>query len=157
MPHLATRRAVAAACLALAAAGAFAQAMYRWVDEKGVTHFSEHPPPGDAKATKIQPKVTPPSSGAAAPRGGPEDWKAQELEFRKRQVERGKREQAEEREKAEREARCADARKRLAFLEEHGAIYRRKDDGSRVYMSEEARESAIAEQRRAVRESCGSR
>jgi len=88
MPHAATGRALAA-CLLLAAFSAVAQTMYRWVDEKGVTHFSESPPPDGSKASKVEPKVTPPSSPQAAPaRNDPDAWKAQDAEFRRRQIDR---------------------------------------------------------------------
>ena len=156
MPNPAIGRALTAAALVLLALGAGAQAMYKWVDEKGVTHFSEHPPPDGKKAAKIEPKVTPPSSSpsAAGAKSGPEQWKAQEADFRKRQVERGQREQAETRERAELEQKCAEARKRLAFFEEHGTIYSRKDDGSKTYMSEAQREARINELRSDIRTHC---
>ena len=156
MPDPAIGRAVTAAALMLFALGAGAQAMYKWVDEKGVTHFSENPPPDGKKAAKIEPKVTPPSStpSAAGSKSGPEQWKAQEAEFRKRQVERGQRDQAETRERAELEQKCAEARKRLAFIEEHGTIYSRKDDGSRAYMSEAQRAATITELRGDIRTHC---
>ena len=45
MPDTAIERAlILGACLALAAGVADAQ-MYKWVDEKGTTHYSESPPP----------------------------------------------------------------------------------------------------------------
>ncbi len=154
MPHASIRRAVAAACLALAAATAGAQAMYKWVDEKGTTHFSEHPPP-DGKAAKVEPKVTPPSSPAAGPaKSNAETWRAQETEFRKRQVERGQRDQAEQRERAEREQACSQARRRLASLLNSSRIYRDHEDGTRTYLSEAQRESTVAAARATVKEHC---
>ena len=54
-------------CLFLALPVA-AQAMYKWVDEKGVTHYSEHPPADaklEKKAAKVTPRVTPPSNASA--------------------------------------------------------------------------------------------
>lgn len=51
--------------LALAAVPAFAgQAVWKWVDEKGVTHFSDSPVPG---ATKIELNSAPRSSAEPAP------------------------------------------------------------------------------------------
>src|SRR5262249_51913194 len=41
--------------LAVAAAPAFAQ-VFKWVDERGVTHYGERPPQG-AKATEVQDKL----------------------------------------------------------------------------------------------------
>lgn len=53
--------------LAAAAAPAFAQ-VFKWVDERGVTHYGERPPSG-AKATEVQDKLAspPPSRAPASP------------------------------------------------------------------------------------------
>src|SRR5262249_59074660 len=49
--------------LAVAAAPAFAQ-VFKWVDERGVTHYGERPPQG-AKATEVQDKLASPPPGRA--------------------------------------------------------------------------------------------
>ena len=155
MPYPAVGRALILAAGLVLATAAPAQKMYKWVDEKGVTHFSENPPADGTKATTVEPRVTPPSGPVAPPKGtNTEAWRSQEADFRKRQVERGQREQAETRERAELEQKCAEARKRLAFFEEHGTIYSRKDDGSKTYMSEAQREARINELRSDIREHC---
>lgn len=155
MPHASTGRTVAAACLALAAFAAGAQTMYKWVDEKGTTHFSEHPPPDGKKAARVEPKVTPPSSPAAAPpKNDSQSWRAQEAEFRKRQVERGQRDQAEQRERVERGQQCSEARRRLASLLNSSRIYRDHEDGTRTYLNEAQRDATVAEQRARVKEHC---
>ena len=155
MPYASTGRAVASACLALAAFAAGAQAMYKWVDEKGTTHFSEYPPPDGAKASKVEPKVTPPSSPATAPaKNNAEAWRAQETEFRKRQVERGQRDQAEQRERDERGQQCAQARRRLTFLQNTNRIHRDNEDGTRSFLTEAQRDAAIARARDAIKEKC---
>ena len=55
--------------LVATAAPAFAQ-VFKWVDERGVTHYGERPPQG-AKATEVQDKLAspppPPARGAARP------------------------------------------------------------------------------------------
>jgi len=143
--------------IALAALGAQAQAMYKWVDEKGTTHFSESPPPDGtkAKATKVEPKVIPPSSpDAAKARDTPEAWRTQEQEFRKRQLERGQREKAEGQEKAKRDYECNRARERLTTLNNTHRVYRDNADGSRTYMSDAEREQATQRQRDLVKEYC---
>lgn len=155
MPHIAPRRALAAACLAAFACAAGAQAMYKWVDEKGTTHFSEHPPPDGRKASKVEPKVTPPSAPAAASRDNPQKWREQEADFRKRQLERSQREQADAQESAERAAQCSDARRRLAHYESMNRIFDTKEDGTRVYYNEAQREAFIARLRETVKDRCG--
>jgi len=49
--------------LAAAAAPAFAQ-VFKWVDERGITHYGERPPQG-AKATEVQDKLASPPPGRA--------------------------------------------------------------------------------------------
>lgn len=49
--------------LALSAAGAHAQQLYRWTDEKGAVHVTDTPPPASAKNVKKQPA---PAGGGAA-------------------------------------------------------------------------------------------
>ncbi|HUP98253.1 MAG TPA: DUF4124 domain-containing protein [Usitatibacter sp.] len=153
MPHVAIGRAVALACAALAFT-AGAQTMYKWVDEKGTTHFSEHPPPDGKKASKVEPKVTPPSSEPPSQKNDPSTWKKQEADFRKRHVERGQREQASERERAERGAECDRAKRRLVFLQNTHRIYRDNADGTRSYMTDPERDAEMARQRDAVKAQC---
>jgi hypothetical protein len=153
MPYAQVGRALAlAAGLALAAA-AGGQQMYKWVDEKGVTHFSENPPPEGAKAQKFEPKVTPRSSSGAPASESPEKWKGQEADFRKRQIERSKAEDADARQASVRASRCADAKRRLEWYES-GRIYRDNPDGTRVWMEESQREAQLREQRDIIRTNC---
>jgi hypothetical protein len=118
----------------------FAQTMYKWVDEKGVTHFSEHPPPDDKKAQKVTPKVTPPSSPGAT---SSENWKAKDADFKRRQVERSQKEKADEKDAAKNAQLCDQWRSRVAFLAD-GRIYRDNPDGTRSWMDESQRAAEIA-------------
>lgn len=141
-----------ALALLLAAPGAGAQAIYQWKDEKGVTHFSEHPPPDDrAKASKVAPKVTPPGNPGAY---NPEAWRARDAEAKQRQVERGKGEQVEARDRARREAACNRARGRLSMLQNTQIIYKDNSDGTRTFMDDKQRDAEMGRAREAIREYC---
>ena len=133
-----------------------AQAIYKWVDEKGVTHFSEHPPPDGAKAQKIEPKVTPPSSDAK-----PRDWKALEMEQRKKGIEsvqKAEREAAREHnEEARRKNRCTQAQRDLYVLQRERPIYSINEKGEKVYMEDKDRPAEIAQARSDVASFCDSR
>jgi len=147
MPHAPLGRALMLAA-SLAFAGAVdAQKMYKWVDEKGVTHFSENPPADG------EPRVTPPSGPPPKKGSAPETWRDQEAEFRKRQIERGQREKLEARDSVERQGRCRDARDKLSYYRT-GRIYRDQDDGSRTWMSEAERESVMEKYRGLIKEYC---
>jgi hypothetical protein len=153
MPDIAVGRALILAALLAVPAHAWAQAMYKWVDEKGVTHFSGDPPPEGAKAQKFEPKVTPPSSSVAPPAESPDKWKGQEAEFRKRQIERDKRDAADARTSEQRKKRCDEARRKVEWYES-GRIYRDNPDGSRTWMSDSNRESVLQQYRQAMKENC---
>ena len=150
MPYLAIGRALAVAAL-LACLPAAAQTMYKWVDEKGVTHFSETPPPGDRKAAKVTPKVTPPGNPSAYdPRG----WKTREAESKKLRVDRGLQDQVESQNREKRAVACDRARSRLAFLQNTNRIHRDNPDGTRTFLGDAEREVEIARTREAAAEYC---
>ena len=153
MPNPAIGRALVLAA-ALAAGGVGAQTMYKWVDEKGTTHFSEHPPADaktEKKASKVTPKVTPPASSGAY---DPNAWKGKEAESKKRSVERGQQAQSEAKDASKRAEICDRARSRLAFLQNSGAIFRDNPDGSRVFMEDKQREAEIVRARDVANEAC---
>lgn len=153
MPDLATGRAVALAAL-LAVLPAAAQTMYKWVDEKGVTHFSQEPPPdakSEKKAIKVTPKVTPPSGGGAY---DPNAWKAKDAEAKKRGVERGQQAQADAKDDAQKAQACDRARSRLEFLRHVGPIFHTNPDGTRTYMEDKAREAEVARAKEVEARAC---
>ena len=155
MPYAQVGRALAlVAGLVLATEGT-AQQMYKWVDEKGVTHFSSDPPPDEAKAKaqKYEPRVTPPSGDVKPPVESPSKWSDQEADFRKRQIERGRAEEAEAKQAGVRAKRCADAKRKLEWYES-GRIYRDNPDGTRSWMEDSQREAKLQEQRDLMRANC---
>jgi hypothetical protein len=65
-PRLATG-CIAFGCIAaMALAPAFAQSVYTWKDAKGVTHYSDSPPPKGTKSREVQPLPTPAAPVATA-------------------------------------------------------------------------------------------
>jgi hypothetical protein len=130
-----------------------AHAIYKWVDEKGVTHFSEHPPPDGKKAQKIEPRVTPPSSDAK-----PADWKQREQELRKKKIEQDQKDEyrkaTSQNAAAERKNRCVYARRELHVLEKQVPVYHVNEKGEKVYLEDKERPAQVAEWKRAVAEYC---
>lgn len=146
-------RAHALAVLAVALALPAAAELYKWVDEKGVTHYSETPPP-DANAKRIE---LPPAAPATKPES-PERWKERELELRKRRLEK---ERAEEDEKAgsERSAErrreiCLRARRALDVLEPGRPVYRVNERGERVYIDDAQRAAETDKWRKEADSNC---
>jgi hypothetical protein len=143
MPHLASRRALIAAVFAALASAASASAwatLYKWVDEKGVTHYTQEPPP-DGKATKIEPRVDAPASKPQAP----ENWKEREIEFRRRRLEKERNEEnakaGAQNAEAQRHARCIEAREELQILSPGHPVYQVNEKGERVYLEDAQREA----------------
>ena len=147
MPHITAGRAVRlaiAAMFAACACAASAQTMYKWVDEKGVTHFSQDPPPDGRKASKVEPKVIPPSS-SAKPK---DDWKAREQEARKARLEKDQKSEYERgkahNDAAERANKCNEARRQLTILARQTPVYTKNDKGERVYLDDKDRPAEVA-------------
>src|SRR6266850_1756387 len=96
--------AVVAAAVLLAASTAAQAQMYKCVDERGVTHYSDKPRP-DCKGQKVDIQPIPPVGGKLQERS--QDAARDEAEYKSRQIER---ERVESRELAAKKAlaqRCA--------------------------------------------------
>lgn len=131
--------------LLLCAAPSSAQ-MYKWVDEKGVTHYSESPPPG-RKAQQIQqapaPNPSPSSSAAPKPAEPASTWGDKERAFRQRTIEREYAEEAKRQKDAERVAlrreACLEARYMINALSSGVPVYKLNEKGEREYLADNVR------------------
>ena len=133
----------------LAAATASAQKLYKWVDEKGVTHYSESPPADKGESARFQHKVAPGNAVA------PEDWKQRELEWRKQKVDRDSKDRPSDDAAARDKARrCRTAQAQLDQLRNTRRIYRLDDKGERVYVEDDQRPELMDKAQREIRESC---
>lgn len=142
--------ALAAACAVFAMP---AYAIYKWVDEKGVTHFSENPPPDGRKAQKVEVRPTPPSGEAR-----PADWKQREQQMRRDRIEKDQKADYEKakshNEMAERKNRCSYAQRQLHVLSLEVPVYSVNEKGERVYVEDKDRAAEAAEWRAEVRKYC---
>lgn len=133
-------------------AGPAGAQVYKWVDEKGATHYSEAPPQGRKSETI---RIDPPPPQGATPPG--KSLQEQEGEFLDRQLRRQQQEEAEKRareDKAANEARCAAARERLERLQAARRVFRRNAQGEPVIMSDEERQAAAEETSRQIEAFC---
>ena len=158
MPDTAAGRAVIRrilAALLVLACGSAAAALYKWVDEKGVTHYTEEPPP-DRKATKIEIR----SDGPPAKAEKGESWKDKEIDFRRRRLEKERSDAASEAQAkkaaAVRHQNCLRARDALDTLAHGHPVYRVNEKGERVYMEEAERDAETKRWRTEVDTWCGS-
>ena len=127
---------VAVALLLFATCPSHAQ-MYKCVDERGVTHYSDQPRPG-CTGGKVDIQAIPPVSGEVAPRVTPVPQ--QDADFKRRQMER---EQAEARDKAALEQRCARLRQEHGALASGTRFYKFNAQGERVYLEDAARDARL--------------
>lgn len=132
-------RLLAAAALLALLPAANAQ-MYKCVDARGVTFYSDKPQPG-CKGDKVDIQASPPLGGGAAPRP-PQSFAGQDAEFKRRQIER---DQAELQEKQQVAMRCAKLRNEYSVLASGGRIYQRNSLGERVYLEDSTRDTRLAQ------------
>ena len=125
--------------------------VYKWVDEKGGTHYGEHPPQG-RKVQEVEQRLANP--GPATGKAAQPDWKEKELEFRGRRIDAEKLESKNEQQQAANREACRQARGRLGQLKLSRAIFRLDEKGERIYQSEEQRQAYIAQQERQIAERC---
>ena len=138
-------RLLALAMLCLAALPAAAQ-MYKCVDARGVTFYSDKPQPG-CQGDKVDIKASPPLGGGAAPRA-PQSFAGQDAEFKRRQIER---DQAELQDKQQAALRCAKLRNEYSVLASGGRIYQRNSLGERVYLEDSTRDTRLAQLKEEMR------
>ena len=95
--------------------------MVKCVDERGVTHYTDRPPPG-CKGGEVDIRGQPPISGKVAP--AKDDLRQDEREFQRRQIQRTRQEEAEATQLAQQKQRCDNMR---AELQRASAVRRPAD------------------------------
>ena len=140
------------AALFLIAAPAIGQStIHKWVDERGVTHYSEQPP-ASGQSKEIQPRVTRPATPEAA---------APQTEEKAEQASPADANKAKPKDKemftmpADKMAeQCQQARQRLQQLESSPRIMTRGADGQMQRAPEEERQKMMEEERKRVELYC---
>ena len=141
-----------AACLVVCPATATAQQMYKWKDSKGVTHFSENPPPDGSKADKIEVKPVGGERPAAPP---PDSWRNKELESKQQKAKaEGVDAIAKKREEDQRAQKCQAYKREMDSLTSGVRLFHLNDKGERVFMEDKERQERIEEAKKAIREYC---
>ncbi len=120
---------------------------YKWTDAEGKVHYSDQPPPANAKeqaTIKRKPSASTPGAAPTPAENGTPAAKAktyveQESDYKKRQVETAEREAAEKKkaaEESEKKQNCAQARSQLQTLQAGGRISYTNAKGERDYLSD---------------------
>jgi len=127
---------------------AAAEGMYKWVDEKGVTHYSESPPP-DGKANKVEIKPTAPNGPAS-----PTDWKQKELDSRQQHIQKEQAEKQQQKTEAERHNLCVEARRQLGVLQAGVPVFHVNERGERVFVEDDERQRKVEAAQERARKNC---
>lgn len=128
--------------LLLLALSAQAQdSLYKWVDEKGVVHYSDTPPPGKA-SEKLKAESRPSPDAAQPPKRG-RSWQEQLQDSNERRF-REEQQQKEQLQKSREAAeKCQRARNALDSLKRERPLYRVTREGERAYMEDDERQRLI--------------
>lgn len=136
---------ILALALLLAPSLAVAQ-MYKCVDERGVTAYSDKPCPG-AKGGQVDIQGQPALSGKLQERK--DDLKRQDADFKRRQIVRDREAEKEraalEKKRAALAQRCAAARREHTGLSVARRVVRVDAKGQVTYMEDDVREKRLAE------------
>jgi hypothetical protein len=119
--------------------------MYKCVDERGVTYYSDTPRPGCAGGP-VDIRPIPPVSGTESPRSS--SLAGEDADFKRRQIQR---EQDEAREKTALEQRCSSLRSEYALLGSGVPLIKSNERGERVYLEDATRDARMAQIREEMR------
>jgi len=146
LPHFLILLAVAAPALAQ---------VYKWVDERGVTHYGERPPQG-SKASEVPNRLASPAPSGAGAEGNspPKDQSPEQAQARPKDQDSGqgsKPAAKQDPEAAKRAQLCNQQRALLARLKQSPPSFALNEKGESVQLDNSA---AIARQERLVVEQC---
>lgn len=125
---------------ALSASPSMAAKVYKWVDENGVTNFSEHPP------KNVKSQVIRPNTGHSEP----VNYDTPSAEQSTEQVEP----QAQPQASLKNAERCANAQKNLTTLQNFGRVRVPNPDGSFHYLTEDEQRERLLETQEIIDETC---
>ncbi|QYJ87955.1 DUF4124 domain-containing protein [Shewanella mesophila] len=134
--------------IALMSPTVFATTIYKWVDEKGVPHYSQEMPPEKQTEKLYSEDLEPKKVGSVAPKmATPAEAEKTELEVAAAEINRKDKEQAK--------MICDSAKHQLNVLETHTRLTRKNEQsGEMERMTEEERQAQIASQKERIRLFC---
>ena len=125
----------------------FATDIYTWVDDNGVTHYSQQPPAGKQAKTLNSQAIEPGKIGTVAPVQREEKPELSNAEQDAAAI--------KARDQAQAQKLCDSAKFNLDVLQTHTRLQRKDDKtGEPVRMTEEERQTAIKEQQERIRLFC---
>ncbi len=132
--------------------GSATAAMYKWVDEQGVTHYSQHPPK-DNEAERLRPPPPPATDPAAAQQKLQDKVKGFDERRGAAQEAAAKAEQ-DAAEQQRRQKACEAARRNLQVLQAGGNRLIQTPDGEYIRPTDEYRNEQMSKARKIIEENC---
>jgi len=128
--------------------------VYKWVDERGVTHYESSPPP-TAQGVKAKTLDIPATASTTEPS---ESWQDKDSAFQarydQRKAQQAKEEAAQQKAQAARMSACLHAQTSLNNILRAGRVYRVDAQGNRVFLDEDQRTQEINALRQSVASNC---
>ncbi|QSX29201.1 DUF4124 domain-containing protein [Shewanella cyperi] len=143
------RTPIALLLLSMLSGATWATTIYTWVDEKGVTHYSEQPPTEEQTGAKTlySEDIEPGKVGSVAPKARERKPEMTEDEKKAAILKIQNEEKAKE--------VCEDAKRRLDILTSYARIRQTKEGSDEpVVLSEEEKQQATAETRKTIELYC---
>ncbi len=125
--------------------------MFKCVDARGVTHYSEKPVPG-CKGREVDIQPLPPPSGREQPPA--RDLGEQDRDFKRRQVERAQGEEKAAAERKRAEQRCQALKSEQARLSAGRRVAQVDAKGERSFMDDAVREKRAAQLQEEIGRNC---
>lgn len=147
---------IAALFGALLATPVMAAQYYKWIDEQGVTHYTETPPPETAKgATEVKVQTRTPSGAEAAV----ENLQKQREAATKSLTDAEKKKTPEKTspskaDKAENAERCKKLQANLVIMETNGRVSELDEKGEKRYLTEEEKTKRMDDARKQIKVLC---
>ncbi|MCI0563213.1 MAG: DUF4124 domain-containing protein [Nitrososphaera sp.] len=131
--------------------------VYKWVDDKGVTHYSETPPPGrKAQPVEMSPRIPEKATQEAQEklqRFLREQQRREDIQKEQNEEQRQQK-VAKQGEQAEKRQRCLKAKQQLGLLEQQRPAYRVNERCEWVFLDDSARLAEIERFKREIEANC---
>ena len=137
--------------VALLASGASAQTMYKCVDARGVTRYTDQPQPG-CKGGEVKIQGQPPISGTLSPRR--QDAGQEERDYQRRKMDEARIQEAQRNTAEKIDRQCEQLRAQLESLESGRRIVRFDDKGEPSYVEDDERNQRAAKLREEIAQKC---
>ena len=124
-----------------------AESIYKWVDEDGSVHFSDHSPSQGNKSEKLSIESAPSGEVVREARAERDKLKTeQQTRLDQRSAARAQeslRTESEQVQRDDRQRRCTKGREQIQSLNHHMPIYYVDETGNRVFLDDEKRANLI--------------